>query len=76
MDFREVYRENQNFFNLGNKGFRPHEPKISTSTYLPNSSTYFSRPPSRVKEVCNRAVTYQFYYKLPYPEFHIWTLTR
>jgi hypothetical protein len=58
MDFGEVYRENQNFFNLGNKGFRPQEPKISTSTYLLNSSTYFSLPPE-VKEVCNRAVTYQ-----------------
>ena len=45
MDFGEVYRENQNFFNLGNKGFRPHEPKVSISTYLLNSSTYFSLPP-------------------------------
>ena len=54
MDFGEVYRENQNFFNLGNKGFRPQEPKISTSTYLLNSSTYFSLPPE-VKEVCIRA---------------------
>ena len=45
MKFGDVSRENQNFFNLGNKGFRPHEPKVSISTYLLNSSTYFSLPP-------------------------------